>query len=568
MTWWQYLILANIYLLLFCGFYKLLLRRETFFYLNRLYLVSTAILSFLLPLIQADWARQLFITQKINHTIYQLDPMMIYQQQQDDDRFTVGSILGIVYLVGMVLLALRFIIQLLILRKRLQSELPDDAYSFFGTIKLSDKIIGRNIILEHELVHARQWHSADIILVEAIMIVNWFNPAVYWYRSTIKHIHEFIADRNAINNGTPRHEYALLLLSETFKTPPHQLSNPFFNHSLLKQRIQMLQRNKSHKVALLKYGLSAPLFALMLILSSAATNTQQAIQTMSSNARLILQIPANPSIIKALQSPLKLDAGIAKNTTTAQPAARRPALSPAHYTVAITQADTSAAFNPVTHQPEYPGGVKAFAAFIGRNIKQTLQVSDGKPIIMKFMVEKDGTLSEIEGLRGSPEAIREATRVLSLSPKWEPGEQDGYTARMQMVVPMRFKLPSENMLMTTHATGDTSGRIKVISISSNASGQATFTRTDTTKSSGNVLIYRLPAGPRTPGNDLSKKQPLYIVDGVASDISALKHFKPDQIERINILKGEQAVSAYGANAQNGVIEITTKPMRFNAANAQ
>ncbi len=52
MTWWQYLMLVNIYLLLFYGFYALLLSRETFFQLNRIYLVAGAILSFFIPLIQ------------------------------------------------------------------------------------------------------------------------------------------------------------------------------------------------------------------------------------------------------------------------------------------------------------------------------------------------------------------------------------------------------------------------------------------------------------------------------------------------------------------------------------
>jgi hypothetical protein len=70
MNWWHYLLLVNIYLTLFFGFYSLLLRRETFFQLNRIYLVSTAILSFFIPLIQSEWVKSLFITQQVQYTIY------------------------------------------------------------------------------------------------------------------------------------------------------------------------------------------------------------------------------------------------------------------------------------------------------------------------------------------------------------------------------------------------------------------------------------------------------------------------------------------------------------------
>ena len=71
MGWWHYLLLVNIYLALFFGFYALLLRRETFFQLNRLYLVALPrLLSFFIPLIQSGWVKNLFITKEVQSTIY------------------------------------------------------------------------------------------------------------------------------------------------------------------------------------------------------------------------------------------------------------------------------------------------------------------------------------------------------------------------------------------------------------------------------------------------------------------------------------------------------------------
>jgi TonB family protein len=126
------------------------------------------------------------------------------------------------------------------------------------------------IIIDHEKVHMREWHSADVLFIELASIINWFNPVVYLYKKEIRHIHEFIADEEAASGMPSKSDYALLLFSNTLGVQPDQLSNNFFNNSLLKRRIIMLNKNKSRRTGLWKYGFSAPLFALMLIFSAAS----------------------------------------------------------------------------------------------------------------------------------------------------------------------------------------------------------------------------------------------------------------------------------------------------------
>ncbi len=291
MTWWQYLMLVNIYLLLFYGFYVLLLSRETFFQLNRIYLVSAALLSFFIPLIQSDWLKSLFITQKVQYTIYS-SPVMRYRFTPiQHTQITIGQVLVIIYIAGIIFLLARFIWQLIILNKVIDQPQSSAAYSFFKKIKLGDDLTNNKLIAAHENAHASQWHSADVLIIEAVMIINWFNPIVYLYRFTIKHIHEFIADQQALKLGTDKADYALLLLSQTFNAPAHQLVNPFFNKSLLRQRIIMLQKNKSHRVMLIKYGLSAPLFILMLILSSATVNNSKTVRFINQKATQVFSTP-------------------------------------------------------------------------------------------------------------------------------------------------------------------------------------------------------------------------------------------------------------------------------------
>jgi len=264
MNWWQYLLLVNLYLVLFYGFYALLLRRETFFQLNRIYLVSAALLSFFIPLIQAGWVQNLFITQKVEYTIYS-NPVIIHGLKPVEDApVNWGQLFAGLYLAGVTFWALKLVWQLIALNKIIKKPVQDAPYSFFKKIEVSGEGNGSHIINAHEQVHAKQWHSADVLIIEAVMIINWFNPVVYFYRRAIKHIHEFIADSEAIKTADSKAEYALLLLTQTFNAPQHQLLNHFFNKSLLKQRIIMLQKDRSQRIKLVKYGLSAPLFMLML----------------------------------------------------------------------------------------------------------------------------------------------------------------------------------------------------------------------------------------------------------------------------------------------------------------
>jgi len=438
MSWWQYLMLVNIYLLLFYGFYALLLSHERFFHLNRIYLVSAALMSFLIPGMQSQWVQGLFITQKVQYTIYNSPVLMLRFKPVENTPFTVGQVLALVYLAVTVIFLARFAWHLIILNRTMRRQQSDAAWSFFKKIRIGEARQNREIIAVHENVHARQWHSADVLVMEALVILNWFNPVVYFYRFAIKHIHEFIADKQAIDSGIDRADYALILLSETFDAPAHRLVTPFFNKSLLKQRIIMLQKNKSSRVALIKYLLSAPLFMLMLILSSATVNNSKTVLRITKTVQLELQMPAN--IITAFEH---------KHAFTSSPGhalADTPNKKKPN-TITIKLADPSKSnivFTSVEQVPEFPGGLNAFSQFLASNIRYPKEARDKNTqgrVIISFIVETDGSLSNIKVAKGIGDgADEEALRVLSMSPKWKPGVQNGLTVRVAYSVPINFTL--------------------------------------------------------------------------------------------------------------------------------
>lgn len=547
MYWWHYLLLVNIYLLLFYGFYMLLLRRETFFQLNRVYLVAAALLSFIIPLIQSDWVKSLFITRRVQYSIYS-SPVMFYQFTPiQRTPITFGQVATAVYLAGIVLLVARFGWQLLKLGKVIEQPQPGTAYSFFKKVSLGDSLTNKDAIAAHEQAHANQWHSLDILMIEMVMIINWFNPVVYFYRFGIKHIHEFIADSQAVKAGTDKADYALLLLSQTFNTPAHRLVNPFFNHSLLKQRIMMLQKSRSKRVALVKYGLSAPLFILMLILSSATITNSRTVRLFNDKASQVFRTPADAS---GMRTAPNIPTESFRERTNQLPGPAIKFKKPLSVTVADTiPKKDDKVFSAVEQIPEFPGGFNAFGDFLAENIKYPEQARRNKVqgrVIIAFVVEKDGSLTDIRIARGVENDIdQEAVRVIKLSPRWKPGIQRGKPVRVAFALPIAFSLdgarPVKRIENTSGAVIERSGGLPP-----SAGNDAVAGEVDSAKNQDAARLIG------------ASTNPLYIVDGKEVASSYLGKLNPNDIQSISVLKDKPSMALYGARGISGVIIITTK----------
>jgi TonB family protein len=394
-----YIILANLCIAVLLGFYLIFLKKETFFQLNRMYLLCSLVVSFIIPNIHTGWIERLNVTRQIKYTI-QAEPINIFANPPTtENHLTFGQVILFLYIIGIVIFSVNLLTRLLAVNRMILFSTGPSSYSFFKKIYINSPAVSP-LICEHENIHAVQWHSADILFMEIVLIFNWFNPAVYFFRKELKIVHEFIADEGVLRSAGDKKEYAMLLLSQTFETPINNLVNTFFNQTLLKQRIMMIQKNKSRKRALLKYGLSAPLFVLMLILSSATFDNYSATikrNAMAGNDRL------NSS-----------------------------------------QTDKGPVFTVVEKEPSFPGGENKFAAYLGHNIKYPALMRQKKvegTVVISFIVEKDGSLSSLKVLRepgyGSG---KETIRVLSTSPKWEPGVQKGKKVRVQYTIPINFTL--------------------------------------------------------------------------------------------------------------------------------
>lgn len=617
MTWAHYLLQVNIYLVIFYAFYRLLLHQETYFVLNRIYLIAAGTLSLIIPFLRPEWFVRQPAAQQIKISIDELTMMAQGTVSADHGQyFNLIAFLVWTYLAGALFFLCRLSYQLLTVKKLLHANPKGMAFSFFRKKVIDPTLPELHIIQKHEEIHSRQLHSFDVLFFEFLGALVWFNPIIYAYKTAVKHIHEYLADEEAARFQGDKESYALLLLSQAMGVDQHVLTNSFFNKSMLKKRIIMLNKQPSTKTAILKYGLFLPLFAVTLLFSSAAISKNENLKTVaaeieapvslpeavlpdlihSNNQRSIINqtnqwTPLYNYLAKSIKYPVAayqrklqgnvqisftLQNGELKNigagtqlgagcdaeviravsafegfksvdngkysltvafrlkdaTTNLENTNAKPlkGYTPLNLITivgtSVKNEQTAQAkeepvydFVTLTTPPSFPGGMASFYKFIAKSVKypeQALKNNVEGKVFLSYIIETDGRLTDIKVVRAIGSGLdEEAVRILKSSPKWTPGYNGKNPVRVQYNLPIGFTINHEKVKQEE--------------------GQ---------KQIGNVEI--------TP-------KPVYVVDGKRlTDQADIKNVNPDDIESMNVLKGEEAVKQYGEAAKNGVIQITTK----------
>ncbi|WP_283641297.1 M56 family metallopeptidase [Mesonia mobilis] len=292
-----YIVQLSVFLLLFWGVYELFLKKETFFTYNRWYLLLTPIISALLPFLSfnvlesyAVEAQQLVQLPAvfIGDPVVQEIPNQTVTNPTNSISFFEEYAWWLAYGSGMMISLLLFIkkiFQFQQFRKQGRVTYLNDlklvevnnssmACTFFKTIYLGSDLAEteKDQILKHEQVHAQQYHSLDLLFFEILKIAIWFNPVVYFYQKQITNLHEYIADAEATKNSDKKSYYESLL-KVAFGSEQISFINQFFNHSLIKKRILMLQKSKSARAAKFKFLILIPLIFAMLTYVSCSDTT-------------------------------------------------------------------------------------------------------------------------------------------------------------------------------------------------------------------------------------------------------------------------------------------------------
>lgn len=385
MSWAHYLLQVNIYLVIFYCFYRLLLDKETYFILNRIYLIGSGILSLGIPFMRFEWFSKQEVSQHIYVGVDQLNSLVAQVTILDDQaaKFNWGTFIVSVYLLGILFFIGRFVFQLLAVRKLLRTISNGAAFSFFRKKVISGDLPEVATVSLHEDIHIKQLHTVDVLFFEFLGIFTWFNPIIYAYKNTVKNIHEFLADEAAAKFQGDKETYSLLLLSQAFGVRPNTLTNGFFTKSLIKKRIFMLHKERSKKTAILKYGMFVPLFALTLVLSSATIRKNDKILAVAE------QIPLNDAksvVGQLIQAPLSV-------VNLAPP----PPLETTNTTAAILDKFTDASNAQPENTESEKASLNTFYRYLGDHIKYPASAAQKKlqgNVVVNFSVS-NGKLQNV-----------------------------------------------------------------------------------------------------------------------------------------------------------------------------
>jgi len=440
----SYIFQVILFQLAFLLVYEFLLKRETFFNYNRAYLLITPVLAFLLPIINIEmlssivpqesvssisrfWLPEVYVGDAAQN-IKQLPALVLSEKSSSFNWLAIIYGIGAVGSIGILGKKLFNLFQLFgynvisEVKSYKIIEIPSSniACTFNKTIFLGADLSKdeRVQIIAHELIHIEQKHSYDLVFFEIFKILFWFNPLIYIYQNRIAALHEFIADSKVVKTIEKRSYYEQLL-NTAFNTQNISFINQFFNHSLIKKRIVMLQKSQSKTIAKFKYLILLPLISLMLTYVSCGVKTS------------------------------------AKNEPVSEPV-KAPVVA---QTMEDWQGDAleNVPFAVVDQIPIFPGcenvdGEGSMKDCVSQKIQEHVQknfnTNLGKElgfygvnrVIVQFKIDKNGEITAVRARAPHPELETEAIRVINTLPKMIPGKQKGKAVAVMYSLPIVFQV--------------------------------------------------------------------------------------------------------------------------------
>ena len=410
-----YIARSGLYLSLFYAFYLLVMRRTTFFRLNRVLLLAGSYLSLLLPFVRLRTVS----TSVAASELTMLGVAQAPDVQNLQTSFPWKEILLAVYVAGAVVTLVLYAVsawKMVRLIRRGEKEERDGcrlvileqdtpSFSWGRYIVISRKDLEDNpAIFMHELMHVQHRHSLDLVLFLPIQLLFWWNPLVWITREELRLLHEYQADEDVLQKGIDATQYQLLLVRKAVGEQRFSLASGF-QHAKLKNRINMMLKSSSSRWMRWSYLALIPvLAAFMFACNNPKKNKKAAPEVQEQEA---------------------------------------PAANPAGYTVTVT--DEPVSFSEIEVKPTFNGGdANEFSRWVNSRLKYPEQAkADGVQgrVMVQFTIGTDGTVQDIQVLRGVREDLdAETVRVVSASPKWEPGKQDGKPVPVSFNFPVVFKL--------------------------------------------------------------------------------------------------------------------------------
>lgn len=465
----NFIIESGVSLSVLAVIYVFFLRKETFFKLNRLFLIGSILFSVILPFLKFGiFTPKSVMLAEITVTPYRnlMESVTVYSHNLSGNVEQVivsSSLLLFVYIAGVIFLSGRFLfrlLQIMMLIRKSGVQVMDgfkliildketSPFSFLDFVFVSQSLLekeGFDRMIAHEMEHVKQGHSFDVIILELLTVFQWFNPFMWMLRHAIRENHEYLADQAVLNSGVNRGFYKKLLLDQ-FVGGQLIITNGF-NYSLIKNRIKMMSKIKSSKLALTKV-LAGILVATALVVVFACEQKesvemeQTTVEEPSMKVSFVdekLKIEATSEELEKLKNMFSKDSGF----EIVEDSLGNTLLVKNEFVAPKTLKEEAKVFFIVDDMPIFPGGDLALRKYIASAVDYPKEAQEkgiqGK-VYVTFVVSKDGSTVNCKIARGvDPLLDKEALRVVESLPAWQPGKQKGEAVNVSYTVPINFVL--------------------------------------------------------------------------------------------------------------------------------
>lgn len=561
-----YLLKVNGLLIFFWIFYKLLLQKETFYTFNRFYFWGSTLMSFVLPLIYFTKIKEIIVPASNfqiveNKTDFLIERPEIIELKwyETNDWLLVITILIAVISVIKVGIRIYKIVQLINSIQKLEkhptekniriTESEEHVYSFYKWIILPKKLLNSEncpVLIQHEKVHIQQKHTFDLVSLSFITDFFWFNPIIKLIRKDVNLNLEFLVD-DEITKQENSYLYQKTLLNFNQNQTQNILTNAF-NSSDLKQRILMLNTQKSNHMKKLKIALTAPVlltfFGLFQIKTVAQVKTEV--------SKKEIEVEEVYEVIPTFEIHEEV---VALETNEYDK-------NDESFYIMIHNAYDDSYYSDMTTNLKKAYNLDVEVSDLKRNKNGELTsikitCSDEKQIFkrqikpigenpfkpFKLHVYKDNNKYYIENASNAAYEIK----TYSFEDKVTLGKIDNLD-QIKTVYKGKFSFDEENKQSKNQSYKITS--------------EAVFKETNGTDLLDQAIEYFTASLniPFTPGNYemLKNKNIVFTLDG--KEITDLSKIDKNNIEWCSYQKGEFAISTYGEKAKNGAFNITTKKL--------
>ncbi|WP_299257610.1 M56 family metallopeptidase [uncultured Aquimarina sp.] len=599
-----YLLKSSVILSLFYLVYFFFLRKDTFFKVNRHFLLTGILSSLLLPFLEFTTIE--FIEQPVFQTIgYQASYSDITENQSKPTNWWL--ILFNLYITFTLILLGRFILQLISLLKIFKGSQnrQNEGFSFLKTTEdiapfsffkyiIFNPILHDNqeleMILKHEKIHAKQYHTVDILITNIFAIFQWINPFIWFYKKSLQQNLEFIADQEATRDLPSKKEYQLTLVKVS-SSNYSSITNNFYQ-SLIKKRIVMLNKKQSNQQNLWKATIILPLLCLFLWSFNTKTEIQYIQNKTPDQATSVMEDLRNETdSISEEVIPLPEREDTPKTSEPSFPSKKE------HLSTTNRQ-------NIIAHKPILNTLSKTITAPTQKKPLTESKNTEVKKNVIEFIINKSATKDHLEKIKRILKNEYDVTitfsdlnrnsnnEITSISVKVASKKSNAnYSiANDTPIKPFVLSYDSRNEKMSIGQSGNNNiwisknnGNIdsdtQVIGINSDNEGKSIFIIEGDKKHKRKVIakkdnknkfiiksdhnddyIFINSSDHKTvfdfDGN--SDKDLLFLIDGKEASKKEMKKLKSDEIQSIDISKGKAKLKKYGKKAKDGVINITTK----------